>query len=360
MKLGIISLGGKSSKDILEKSKKYFEEVVDLDIKKIKVQVDSKELKVVYENEPLEDYDCIYLRGSFKYSLLQRSIARALHTEVYMPIEPDAFTIGHNKFLTLLELQKNKVPLPKSYIAATTEVAKKLLEQVNYPIIMKIPSGTHGKGVMFADSTSSARSILDTLEVFNQPYILQEYVETNSTDLRAIVVGNRVIATMQRKASKEELRANIHAGATGKSFELSPDDRQIAIKAARAIGAEVCAVDLLEGGGKVQVIEVNLSPGLEGITKATKIDIAEEIAKFLFEKTKEFRNKEKPSESPIKEIGSEGQIKKQIMTTLDIRAGMIRLPKIITDLGQFILDDDVVIEVKGGEIIIKKHSISRV
>ena len=360
MKLAIISLVGKSSRSILEESKQFFDKVDHLDIRKIEVEV-SDELRVSYSGKKIENYDCIYVRGSFRYALLQRSITRALHSEVYMPIKPEAFTIGHDKFLTLLELRKNKVPLPKTYFAATTESAKKLLEEVNYPIIMKIPSGTQGKGVMFADSIGSARSMLDTLEVFNQPYILQEYVETNSTDIRAIVAGNKVIAAMKRKAQKSEIRANIHMGAIGLSYELDPDTEHIAIKSAKAIGAEICAVDILDRGGKPQVIEVNLSPGLEGITKATKKNIAHHLAKYLATRTKEEKDATKSItvDTMFKEleIGSKHTKKKEIITSLDIKAGIIKLPKIVTDISGFVSDDEATIEIEKEKIIIKKHKI---
>jgi len=199
MKLAIISLGGKSSGMVLEEAKKYCTKVDFLNVKEIEVHADSKDIGILYKGTPLEKYDCIYIRGSYKYLLLQRSLTTALQNDVYMPIAPSAFTIGHNKLLTLIELQKKNIPIPKTYLAITTNSAKKILEQVHYPVIMKIPFGTHGKGVMFADSLAAAKSLLDALEVFKQPYIIQEYVGTKGreiSDIRAIVVGGEVVAAM--------------------------------------------------------------------------------------------------------------------------------------------------------------------
>ncbi|MFH1591913.1 MAG: RimK family alpha-L-glutamate ligase [Candidatus Woesearchaeota archaeon] len=361
MKLGIISLGGKSSKSIIEEAKNHFDVAEHLDLKQFEVRVDSKEMSVMYKGKPLENFDCLYVRGSFRYALLQRSITRALCSEVYMPLSPQAFTLGHNKFLTLLELQKNKVPLPKTYFAATTDIAKELLNQVHYPIIMKIPSGTQGKGVMFADSINAAKSILDALETFNQPYLLQEYVETGATDLRVIVVGKKVVAAMKRKALPDELRANIHAGGKGLPYEPDYDTEQIAIKSAAAIGADVCAIDILDAGGKPQVIEVNLSPGLAGITKATRKNIAGTIAKFLYEKTKEFHETKetKRKGDALRELELDQKKEKEILTSLDIKAGIIRLPKIIANICDFCQDEEVSITVKKDQIIIKKHEIKK-
>ena len=362
MKLGIISLGGDSSYMILKEAKKYFKSTTHLDIRKTEVHVGSKGDGVLYEGKPIDKYDAIYVRGSYKYEILQRSLTTALFNEAYMPIQQGAFTLAHNKFLTVLELQKNKIDIPTTYIAATTESAKKLLEKVNYPIIMKIPYGTHGKGVMFADSPSSAKSVLDTLEVFKQPYIMQEYVETGGTDIRAIVVGDKVVATMKRKAVADELRANIHMGGKGIGCELDYDTEKLAIKSAKAIGADICAVDILEGAKPV-VIEINLSPGLKGITEATKKNVAGEIAEYLAEKAEEFAESKKSGSygEIIKdlEIESKNGKTKEIITNLNIKAGIIKLPKLITDITMFDADDEVVLTVKKGKLEIKRHTIEK-
>lgn len=355
MRLAVISLGGVSSKNIAKEAEKYFEVVDHVNIKELHVKATPQGLQAVYKSKPLPEYDCIYIRGSFRYSFLQSALSKALWGKAYLPIHPTAFTLGHDKFLTLLEFEKDKIPFPETHMTATTDEAKKILENVTYPIILKIPSGTQGKGVMFADSLSSARSVLDTLEVFNQPYMIQDYMETNSTDLRIIVAGGKVIACMRRKATKDELRANIHMGGVGEPYELDFDSEQIAIKAAKAIKADVCAVDMLKTKNKKGVIEVNLSPGLKGITKATKRNVADEIARVLAEKTEEFlRLKKSDDYNKVMDelsIPSEG---KQIFTNLNIKAGLIRLPEIVTKLSGFNLDEDVCLIIKKGHIEIKK------
>ena len=362
MKLAIISMGGKSSKLIAEEAKKHFAQVDQFNIKGIELHATTKNLDVLYKGQPLKNYDCVYIRGSHKYALLQRSLTRALQFNSYMPIAPEAFTLAHNKFLTLLELQKNKVEIPTTYLAATTSSAKKILEKVNYPIIIKLPSGTHGKGVMFADSISSAGSVLDTLDVSNQPYIIQEYIETNATDIRVIVAGNKVLAAMKRKAQSGELRANIHMGAIGEKYDINYDTEQLAIKSAKALGADICAVDILEGS-KSSVLEVNLSPGLSGIMQATKLNLAEKIAEFLAEKTAEF--KKTSSKKGYKDILEELELTqektpiKEILTNLEIKAGIIKIPKIITDITKFTPDDEVKLIIAKDKLIIQKHEIEK-
>lgn len=361
MKLAVISLGGKSSKDVAKEAKAFFTEIDSINLKDLDIEVDSKKTSILHKGKKLNDYDCIYLRGSYRYATLLRSLTRALHKDTYLPIKPKAFTIGHNKFLTLIELQKHKVPIPTTYITATTEGAKKLIENVHFPIIIKIPGGTHGKGVMFADSISSARSVLDALEVFNQPYIIQEYIETNATDIRIIVAKDKVIAAMKRKATKEELRANIHAGGKGYAYVPDYDTEQIAIKAAKATGADICAVDIVEGKEPL-VIEVNLSPSTQGITKATKKNVAQIIAKSLAEQTKEFlieKQKQEEKITPEEEVKKQKTKTKELLTSLDIKAGIIKLPKIVADLTNFKPDDEVIFKMEKGKLKIERHEIKK-
>ncbi len=368
MKLAIISLGGKGSTLILKEAENYFDTADSINIKHIEVHVSSKSSEILYKGKPLEKYDCIYIRGSYKHALIERAIAEALYDKTYTPLTPTSFTLSHNKFLTILELQKVGIHIPKTYLAANTSSAKELIENVKYPIIMKLPSGTQGKGVMFADSIASAKSILDALEVFKQPYIIQEFIETatkGAVDIRAIVVGNKVIASMKRKALDDELRANIHMGGVGIPCELDNETKKMAIKSAKAVGAEICAVDILEGTRPV-VIEVNVSPGLEGITKATNINVAKEIAKYLYEQTKLFYEDKKAIEykTLIDGLNSGSEIKddnqtKEILTNLNIKAGIIKLPKIITQITKFNEEDELILIANKGYLEIKKHKIKK-
>jgi ribosomal protein S6--L-glutamate ligase len=356
MKAAIISLRSKSSLMIIKEMEKYFKVVDDIDLKNIEVNLTSAALEVLYEGKPLDKYDCIYLKGSFRYQPLLRSIATALKNKTYMPIKPTAFTVGHDKLLTQLDIQQHKIPMPTTYIAATVDAAKKILKKVNYPIVMKFPQGSHGKGVMFGESYSSAASLLDALAALRQPFIIQEYVETAGSDIRAIVVGDKVVAAMRRKADFGEKRANIHAGGIGEPCELDIHTKQLAIKAAHAVEAEICAVDILESVKGPTVIEINLSPGLQGITKATKINVADKIAKFLFTKVKGISEsgKKESAKDIMKEI--EATPSNEIITNLDFRGNRVLLPEVVTNITKFTEKDEITISAKKGEISIKKFS----
>jgi len=355
-----MSMGSKSSLMTSESMKKYFDSVEDIDIKNIEVTLGSKNLSILYNGKELNKYDCIYAKGSFRYAPLLRSITTAFYNKVYMPIKPNSFTIGHDKLLTHLALQYYNIPMPDTYVISSISAAKKILDQVKYPIILKFPQGTQGKGVMFADSFAAASSMLDAIDSLKQPFLIQEYIETGGSDLRAIVVGDKVIAAMKRKAVRGEKRANIHAGGTGEAIVLDSITKKVAVNTAKSIGAEICGVDILETAKGPAVIEANISPGLQGITSITKIDVSDKIAKYLYDKTKEFTEKGKSRETSklfsdlgVNKIGKNNE--QQIVTNLDIRSERILLPKIITKIANFEEKDDVVIIAKNGKISLEKY-----
>jgi len=354
MKAAVISLGSVSSLWTIEAMKKYFDSVTNIELRDTEINLGGKELEVLYKGLPLPDFDCVYVKGSFRYLLLLRSITNALYQKSYLPLSPEAFSIAHDKLLTHLILQHNKIPMPMTYLTSTVSSAKKILERVSYPIVMKFPHGTGGKGVMFADSYASASSMFDALEALRQPFLIQEYVETGGIDIRAIVVGKEVIACMKRKAVIGEKRANIHAGGTGEDYILSAQGQNMAIRTANCIGAEICAVDMLEGTKGYVVIEANISPGLQGITQATKVNVADRIAHYLYEKTKVVMESNKRDTTTkifeYLDIKKDSSSSQQIITNLDLRGERMLLPSIVTKLSKFRDKDEVVIKV-GKEII---------
>jgi len=360
MKAAIISQGSKSSVMLGEALKTYFEEVDLIDLKKVEVVL-GKTGKILYNGEELNYYDCVYVKGSFRFANLLASISSLLENKVpYLPLPAQAFTTVHNKLLTHLVLQQHKIPMPETYVSPNTEEAKLLLKKVRYPIVMKLPEGTQGKGVMFADSFSSASSMLDALGVLNQPFIIQEYIDTGGTDIRAIVVGDKVIAAMQRKAQKEEKRANIHAGGEGEPIQLSPEVQKLAVKTAKCLEVDICGVDILEGARGAMVIEANISPGLQGISEAVKeINIPDEIAHFFFEKTKlalEMKKKREATEV-LKEIALDhGDLERpqQVTAPISIKNERIILPNFVTKLSEFEDNEDYVFKVKKGKVEIEK------
>ena len=349
-------MGSKSSQMTLQAMKKYFDSVDSIDIRSMEVMVGGKGLSILYNGKPLQKYDSIYAKGSFRYAPLLRSITTAFYDTAYMPLKPNSFTIGHDKLLTHLAMQRNKIPMPDTHIVSSRTAAKKILNQMNYPVILKFPHGTQGKGVMFADSFAAASSMLDAIDTLKNPFLIQEYIETDGSDIRAIVIGDKVAASMKRKAVFGEKRANIHAGGKGEPIVLDTHTKKIAVSAAKAIGAEICAIDILETAKGPEVIEANLSPGLQGITAVTKIDVADNIAKFLYDRTKEFVEKGKSTETSklFTDINIKGGVEQQIVTNLDFRSDRILLPKIVTNIANFNEGHEVVIKAQKGKVTLEK------
>jgi len=353
----VISLGSTSSKWTIKALKKYMRIVDDINIKDVEVTLSSKKQEILYKGKPLENYDCVYTKGSFRYATLLRAVSLIASQNSYVPIKPSAFTIAHDKLLTQFKLQQYGIPMPLTYLTATPEAAKKILEKINYPVIMKFPKGTQGKGVMFADSFAGANSMLDALTALKQPFLIQEYVETGGSDIRAIVVGDKVVAAMRRHAEIGEKRANIHAGGKGEPAELDLKTRKLAVSAAEAIGADICAVDILESVKGPVVIEVNISPGLQGITESTNINVADKIAQFLYKKTKHIVESKKKITAT--EIIREVTPGKDIITHLDLRGERILLPDYVTKETKFSEKDEVVIKIKEGKLLIEKFDIGK-
>ncbi len=356
MKAAVMSLGSKSSLMVLNAMKSYFDFVDRIDLRDVEVNLSAGKLNVLYEGKQVPQYSCIYARGSFRYAPLLRAVTKTLYRSSYMPIKPETFTLGHDKLLTHLALQHFNIPMPTTYLASSTRAAKKILNEVNYPIVLKFPHGTQGKGVMFAESYAAASSMLDALIALKQPFLIQEYIETGGVDVRAFVVGDKVVASMKRKAVRGELRANIHAGGIGESCVLDQHTKRIAIDTSVSIGAEICAVDMLESPKGPLVIEANLSPGLQGITKATSINVADKIAKFLFEKSEIFsaRDRDEATLKIFEDLGLSGEMAQQIITNLDFRANRILLPKIATDISKFSNTDEVIMKVEKGKLVVEK------
>lgn len=358
-KLGIISLGSKSSKMLAEEAKQYFEEVVLIDLKKVEIKIEN-EATALYDGKPLVDFDCLYMRGSYKYASLLYGLTIIYKDKVFTPIEENAHIIGHNKFMTHLFLSSiPSVKMPLTYYAANISETKAFLKTLNYPMILKFPSGTHGKGVIFTQSYLSASSMLDALDVLKQPLIVQDYIDIKS-DIRVIVAGDKIVGSMKRIAKKDEIRANAHQGGDAEPFIVTPKIKQISIDVARKLKAGVCAIDLIESNYGPLVLEVNTSPGLQKITEVTKKNIANDIVKYLFEETKKkksqlekLKTKDLMSNLGISEISS-----RDFEGELIVKNGKIIIPEFAYKMVEFQEGLEVTYRISKNKIEIFKSSFS--
>ncbi len=190
-----------------------------------------------------------------------------------------AIACSRNKLHCLQLLAGSGIATPASVMVKNLGDLDKAVALVGgLPVIIKTLQGSQGIGVMLAESRAVARAILETMVVLNQPVIVQEYIcNGHGADIRAIVVGGRVIAAMQRVAEKDDFRANVHRGGNGQSFTLSAEDRRLALAAVKTVGLDVAGVDILTSQHKSMVLEINSSPGIKAIAATTPTDIATAI-----------------------------------------------------------------------------------
>ncbi len=352
MKLGIISMGSVSSKMLQKEALEYFEEVDMIDIRKIEIHVTNNQTTVLYDGEEMKDYDSLYIKASFRYASLAYGLTEIFKKECFIPIDSNAHMVAHNKFMTHLNFSLNRVlKMPGTYYAAKIGETKKFLKTLNYPIILKFPSGTHGKGVIFAESAKSAQSMVDAVDVFKQPLIVQDYIDIQA-DIRIIVAGDRIIGSMRRIAKSGDIRANAHQGGDAEPFIVTPEIKKMSIEAAKQIKASICAVDIIESDYGPLILEVNTSPGLQKITEVTKKNIAGEMAKYLFEETSKLslEKARKTSRNLIVENTVSDSAARDFSSELKVRNDKIILPEFAYNLTNFRDGEDVTIKVSKNKI----------
>src|SRR5438067_5732835 len=193
-----------------------------------------------------------------------------------------AIARSRDKLAALQQLASAGVRIPRTVLARGGGDVRDLVAQVGgLPAILKLIQGTQGVGVMIAHSAAEVESILGTLWDLGQEILLQEFVaESRGRDVRALVVGDRVVGAMRREAPRGEFRSNLHRGGFGTAIQLPPEYAEAAVRAAKVIGLEVAGVDLLESNEGPKIVELNSSPGFEGLERATGLDIAGEIVAF--------------------------------------------------------------------------------
>lgn len=201
---------------------------------------------------------------------------------------------SRDKLRSMQLLSRMDVDIPRSYICRTPDELEHAIDYCGgFPIILKLQQGTQGIGVMIADSYSSCESILDTFYGMGHIILIQQFIkESKGKDIRAFVLGDRVVAAMKREAKVGEFRSNIHRGGTGKIIELSAEEEAVAVAAAKAHGLNVAGVDMLMSKDGPKIIEVNSSPGFQGLEEATGLDIAGEIIDFTIDFAKRYRRGE--------------------------------------------------------------------
>jgi ribosomal protein S6--L-glutamate ligase len=187
-----------------------------------------------------------------------------------------AISRSRDKLRCLQLLSRAGIDIPRTVMARDRRNVRKLVDEVGgLPAIIKLIRGTQGVGVMIASTLAEVQTILDTFWDLGQEIVLQEFIkESKGRDVRALVVGNRVVGAMRRRAKRGEFRSNIHRGGEGRPISLSPSYEQAAVRAVKIIGLEVAGVDMLESSNGPKIMEINSSPGFEGLERAVQLDVA--------------------------------------------------------------------------------------
>jgi len=285
MKIAIMSKGpgNYSTKRLKEEAKKRGHEVRVINYAKCYVKVEQSKPVVRYEGKDLGEYDAIIPRIAQSYTRYGSAVLRQFEMQgIYSTATSIAIARSRDKLRTMQLLARAGVGIPKTLFASETSSFDDLIEQAGgAPLIIKVARGTHGNGVVLAETNKAAKAVMQAFFVENVSFLVQEFVkESAGTDIRVIVVGNKVVASMMRQSLDDDFRSNLHQGGEGKPIKLTEEERRTAIKAARAMGLPFCGVDMMRSSRGPLVLEVNSSPGF-GVEKVTGRDIAGKVIEYI-------------------------------------------------------------------------------
>lgn len=245
--------------------------------------------RVYYNGETLPEYDAVIPRIGASVTFYGLAVLRQFEMMGVFPLnESVAIGRSRDKLRSMQLLARDGIGLPVTTFAHDPKQTEEVLNLAgDAPLVVKLLEGTQGIGVVLADTNRSAKSVIEAFRGAGVNILVQEFIkEAGGTDIRALVVGGKVIAAMQRKGAEDDFRSNLHRGGSAKPIRISPEERSVAVRAAKTMGLNVCGVDMLRANHGPVVMEVNSSPGLEGVEKATGIDVAGKIIEFLEQRAK--------------------------------------------------------------------------
>jgi ribosomal protein S6--L-glutamate ligase len=300
MKIAILSNGNGnySTKRLVEEAKKRGHEVKVIKYRDCYASIEQNNPTVSYRGEDLGKYDAIIPRIASNMTRYGTAIVRQLEMQgAYTVSSSIAINRSRDKLRSLQLLAKAGVGIPKTVVSRNTTDIDVLLEQLgDMPVIIKLARGTHGNGVVLAETKKAAKSVLQAFYLTNEDgtnVLLQEFVrESAGTDIRAFVVGGRVVASMQRKSLDDDFRSNLHKGGEGTKVKLTDEENKMVIKAAKAMGLNIAGVDMMRSARGPLILEVNASPGF-GIEKVTGRDVATPIIEYIEQNAKRSNKKDK-------------------------------------------------------------------
>ena len=260
------------------------------------MNIASRRPEIYYNGEKLPLYDAVIPRIGASVTFYGLAVLRQFEMMGVFPLnESVAIGRSRDKLRSLQLLARDGLGLPVTTFAHDPKQTDEVLKLAGgAPVVIKLLEGTQGIGVVLADTDRSAKSIIEAFRGVKVNILVQEFIkEAGGTDIRALVVGGKVVAAMQRTGAEGDFRSNLHRGGTAKSIKISPEERSTAVRAAKSMGLNVCGVDMLRANHGAVIMEVNSSPGLEGVENATGIDIAGKIIEFMASHAKAGQTKTK-------------------------------------------------------------------
>ena len=239
---------------------------------------------IYFQNQPLKHIDAVIPRiGSsitYKGKVL---ISQFEAMNVFTTLGAEALTVSRDKLQSLQKLTLANIDFPKTIFPSQFQLAETSIDYLGgAPVVLKLIEGTQGMGVVLAETKNAAESMIDAFKGMNQPVMLQEFIkESKGSDIRVFVVDNEIVGAIQRQGKEGEFRSNLHRGGSAKVAILSDEEKKVALQAAKTLGLKIAGIDMLQSDRGPLVLEVNSSPGLEGIELVTKKDIAKSIIRFV-------------------------------------------------------------------------------
>lgn len=285
MKIGILSRDLKlySTRRLVEAAESRGHEVQVIDVLKCYMNITANQPSVHYKKQVLK-FDAIIPRIGASVTSYGTAVLRQFEVGgVYSINESIAISRSRDKLRAHQLLARKGVGMPITGYAHSADATDELIDFVGgAPLIVKLMESTHGQGIVLAETEKAAEGVINAFRGLNANFLVQEYIkEANGSDIRCFVVGDRVVAAMQRTAKEGDFRSNLHRGGTAKVIKLLPEERILAIKAAKVMGLNVAGVDIIRSAHGPLVLEVNSSPGLQGIERVTSKDVADKIIEYI-------------------------------------------------------------------------------
>jgi ribosomal protein S6--L-glutamate ligase len=273
-----------SHKRLVEAANARGHEIDIFNTLRVTMNITSHRPEAYYSGRKIEGYDAVIPRIGASITFYGLAVLRQLEMMGVWPLnESVAIGRSRDKLRSLQLLARRGIGLPVTAFAHDPKQAEEVLEIAGgAPVVIKLLEGTQGIGVVLGETERSAKSVIEAFRGVKVNILVQEFIkEAGGTDIRAFVVGERVVASMQRKGAEGDFRSNIHRGGSATSIRITPEERSTAVRAATTMGLNVAGVDMLRSNHGPVVMEVNSSPGLEGVEKATGVDIADKIIDFI-------------------------------------------------------------------------------